>query len=60
VTKKEAAALKRRILGLAWDINRKKAKKEKLARLLVDNAHEHARFSPADYRAFYRSRRITS
>jgi hypothetical protein len=58
MTKKEATKLKRKILGLAWDINRKEAKKERLARLLVDKAYRYARFTPADHRAFYRSRRI--
>ena len=58
MTKKEAKALKQQLLGLRWDINRKEAKIERLARLLVGKAHAHARFTKADYRAFFRSRRI--
>jgi hypothetical protein len=58
MTKKEATALKRQLLGLRWDINIKEAKIERLARLLIDKAHAHARFTKSDYRAFFRSRRI--
>jgi hypothetical protein len=58
MTKKQAKALKQQILGLRWDINRKEAKLEHLARLLVDNAHAHARITKADYRAFFKARGI--
>jgi len=58
MTRKEANKLKRKLLGLRWDINLKTAKLERLARLLVENAHEHSRFTASDYKAFYRSRRI--
>jgi hypothetical protein len=55
---KEAKALKRQILALNWDANRKRAKAENLARLLVEEAHRHARITAADHRAFFKSRRI--
>jgi hypothetical protein len=58
MTKKEATALKQQLLGLRWDVNRKEAKIERLARLLVDKAQRHARFTRADYAAFFKSRRI--
>ena len=58
MTKKQAKALKRKILGLRWDINRKEAKLERFARVLVDTAHVHARITKADYRAFFKARRI--
>jgi hypothetical protein len=58
MTKKQAKALKRKILGLRWDINIKEAKLERFARLLVDNAHGYARITRADYRAFFKARRI--
>jgi hypothetical protein len=58
MTKKQAKALKRKILGLRWDINRKEAKLERFARVLVDTAHAHARITKADYRAFFKARRI--
>jgi hypothetical protein len=58
MTRKEAAKLKRTLLGLRWDINLKTAKLQRLAKRLVENALEHARFTESDYNAFYRSRRI--
>jgi hypothetical protein len=58
MTKKQATALKRKILGLRWDINIKEAKLERFARFLVENTHGHARFTRADYAAFFKSRRI--
>ncbi len=56
--KKEAAALKQRILSLNWDANRKRAKAVNLSKKLYNEAHAHARFTKADYRAFFKARRI--
>ena len=58
MTKKQAKALKQRILALNWDANIKRAKAGNLARLLVDKARSHARFTRADYAAFFKARRI--
>jgi len=58
MTKKEIAKIKRQILGLHWDSNLKRAKAENLSKLLFDKAQKHARFTKADYRAFFRARRI--
>ena len=54
----EANALKRQILSLNWDSNMKRAKAVNLSKKLVETAHLHARFTPADYRAFFKTRRI--
>jgi hypothetical protein len=58
MTKQQAKKLKRKLLGLRWDINMKSAKLERLARLLVEKAHEHSQFTKSDYRGFFESRRI--
>ena len=58
VNKKQADALKRQILSLNWDANMKRAKAVNLSKKLVETAHIHARFTPADYRAFFKARRI--
>jgi hypothetical protein len=58
MTQKQAKKLKRTLLGLHWDINIKKAKLERLSKLLMDNTHKHASFTKADYKAFFKSRRI--
>jgi len=58
MTKKQANALKQRILGLNWDANIKRAKAVNLSKQLVENAEEHARFTRADYSAFFKARRI--
>ena len=58
MTKKQAKALKQRILGLNWDANIKRAKAVNLARLLVDKAYRYARITRADYTAFFKARRI--
>ena len=58
MTKKEAKALKQRILALNWDLNRKRAKATNLAKRLCEEAQRHARFTRADYAAFFKSRNI--
>ena len=58
MTKKQAKALKQRILGLSWDAHRKQAKAAAGARLLVDKAYRYARITRADYAVFFKSRRI--
>lgn len=54
VRKKEIQKLKQQILGLNWDANRKRAKAVNLSKKLPTRA----RFTKADYRAFFKSRRI--
>ena len=58
MTKKQAKALKQRILALNWDANTKRAKAVNLSKQLVENAQAHARFTRADYAAFFKARRI--
>jgi DnaJ-domain-containing protein 1 len=58
MTQKQIKALKQQILALNWDAHRKRAKAVGLSQKLLNEAHEHARFTRADYQAFYRSRRI--
>jgi len=58
MTQRQIKKLKQQILGLNWDLNRKRAKATNLAKMLCETAHEHARFTRADYRAFFKSRRI--
>jgi hypothetical protein len=58
MTKEQIKALKRQILGLNWDANIKRAKALNLSNLLIDKAHAHARFTKADYKTFFKSRRI--
>jgi hypothetical protein len=57
MTKKRIRALKQQILGLNFDAHRKRSKAVGLSQKLM-NAHEHAEFTKADYRAFFKSRRI--
>jgi hypothetical protein len=58
MTKKQAQALRQRILALNWDSNIKRAKAVNLSRLLCEKAERHARFTRADYATFFKSRRI--
>ncbi|HEV3420850.1 MAG TPA: hypothetical protein VG075_11140 [Candidatus Acidoferrum sp.] len=59
MTKKQANAMKQRILGLNWDANIKRAKAVNLAKLLFEQTYlRHAQFTKADYRAFFKARRI--
>lgn len=57
MTLKQINALKQQILALNWDANRKRAKAVNLSKKLM-NAHEHTEFTRADYRTFFKSRRI--
>ena len=58
MTKAEARKLKKTILALNWDSNIKRAKAVGLSKLLFEKAQRHARFTKADYAAFFKSRRI--
>lgn len=59
MTKTEIKKLKQQILGLNWDSNVKRAKAVNLTNLLMKEAQKHARFTRADYSAFFKSRGIT-
>jgi hypothetical protein len=56
VTKEQVRKLKQQILGLNYDSIRKRTKAIGLSKLLVEKAPKQARFTAADFRAFYKSR----
>jgi hypothetical protein len=57
MTKKELHKLKMKILGLNYDAIRKRTKAVNLTKDLTEQVPSF-RFTPADYRAFYKSRRL--
>jgi len=58
MTKRQIKKLKQHILGLNWDANIKRARAMNLSKQLIEQAHADVRFTKADYRAFFKSRRI--
>jgi hypothetical protein len=58
MNQKQIKALKQRILSLNWDANMKRAKAVNLSKQLVEQVSKHAQFTRADYRRFFKSRRI--
>jgi hypothetical protein len=56
MTKEQIKRLKQQILGLNYDSIRKRTKAIGLSKLLVEKAPKHARFTAADFKAFYKSR----
>jgi hypothetical protein len=57
MTKQEIHKLKMQVLGLNYDAIRKRTKASYLAKKLLEQVPSF-RFTPADYRAFYRSRNL--
>ena len=57
MTQRQLKKLKIYILGLHWDANRKRAKAQNLTTKLIQKDPSF-RFTEADYKKFYKSRRV--